>query len=130
MYPKFSIKTSLIIAMVALLTSYGIYYYLIRPVPKQEKYGIIQDIEYYSKNKVERKQITSVRNNKTVNASYIEQARYVYIIKLEDGKKVRYLEYSNSKKPDYNIGDKLLVTYSVRNLPFYYEKTLVYSVEN
>jgi len=130
MYQKLSIKTNIIIATIALITFYGINYYFIRPVPKQVKYGTIQDIEYYSKNKVERKQITSVRNNKTVNTSYTEQARFVYIIKLEDGKKVRYLEYSNSKKPDYNIGDKLLVTYSVRNLLFYYEKTLVYSVEN
>lgn len=124
----FSIKTYLFLAITAIIVSLGIYYFLIRPVPEQQKYGIVQDIEFYKKNKVQRKRLNSRKH--IVESNYTENARFVYIIKLEDGKTVRYIEYSVFPyKPEYEIGEKLSVTFTLRYIPFYGEKILVYSAE-
>lgn len=72
------------------------------------------------KQKVER---TELRKQ----SSYTLPNRFVYSIKLEDGKIVRYEENALHAEadPDYKVGAQLSVTYKIRTLPFGKEKILI-----
>ena len=118
-------KVNLVIAVIALATSVGIWYYLIRSVPQLHQNGTIQNIEFLGKQKVER---TELRKT----TSYTLPDRFVYTIKLDDGKIVRYEENALHAEadPDYKKSAKLSVTYQIRALPFGKEKTLVLEIES
>jgi len=118
------------IAVVAILLATGIWYYLIRPVPEELQNGIVEKIEFFEKEKVEK---TEVRTNGSGNKerNYTMPNRFIYSIRLNNGKKARYQEIaSHTKIPDYKIGTKLLVKYQFRELPFGYEDLSVLEIES
>ncbi|WP_324028202.1 hypothetical protein QSV08_09805 [Maribacter sp. BPC-D8] len=120
------------IAIIALSVSIGIWYYLVRQVPKQTQLGTIEKIEFFSKERKEKSELRSSRNNSGVKtAQYTLPNRFIYTIKLEDGKNARYQENAHNakSKPEHSVGEKLKVVYTVRELPFSDSKILVWKIE-
>lgn len=132
MQVKLHPKIALPIAAFALIASLGIWYYLLRPVPQQQQLGVIQKIEFFAKEVVERNEARNLRNGGVKKSGYKLPNRFIYTIKLEDGKIARYQENAHSAKstPEYAIDDKLTITYQLRKLPFGNEKIMVFSIEN
>ena len=121
------------IAVIALGTAVGIWFYLLRPVPEQQQNGVVQDIQFLGKERVEKTELRNLRNadNLVKKHGYTLPDRFLYIIKLDDGRIARYEENAlhSEADPEYKIGAKLSVNYQIRKLPFGYEKLLVLDVK-
>ena len=122
------------IAAIALGTAIGIWYYLLRPVPEQQQNGTIQSVEFFAKEVVEKTELRNLRNADSLvkKSSYKLPDRFIYTIKLDDGRIARYQENALhfDAEPDYKVGVKLSVTYQLRVLPFGKEKILVWDISN
>ena len=122
------------IAVIALGTAIGIWYYLLRPVPEQQQNGIIQKVEFFAKERVEKTELRNLRNADSLvkKSGYKLPDRFIYTIKLDDGKIARYQENAlhPDADPDYKIGTILSVTYQLRTLPFGKERIMVLVVKN
>jgi hypothetical protein len=120
------------IAAIAGLAAIGIWYYLLRPVPEQHQTGIIERIEFAAKETVEKTEMRSLRNADDLirKKQYTLPDRFIYTITLADGKTARYAENAPhaKAKPGYAVGQKLLVTYQLRPLPFGRVKILINSM--
>ena len=117
------------IAVMALGSAIGIWYYLLRPVPELIQPGTIEKIEFGAKEKIIRTEMRGMRNTDDLirKKEYILPDRFIYTIKLEDGRLARYQENATHEKanPEHNIGQRMSVNYQLRQLPFGKEKITV-----
>ena len=122
------------LAVIALSTAIGIWYYLLRPVPELQQSGMIEKIEFAAKQIVKKTEVRSLRNadDPLKKTQYTLPDRFIYTIKLEDGKIALYEEIALHSKanPEYKMGMRMQVTYQLRSLPFGKEKIMVIQIGN
>ncbi len=126
-------RIALPIAAIALATSIGIWYYFLRPVPELQQLGTIEKVEFFAKERVEKNELRNLRNADDLvkRSHYTLPNRFIYTIKLDDGKSARYQEnaHNSKSKPEHSVGEKITITYTIREFPFGKAKILVLNIK-